>query len=147
MQGVKRRVVYVALYETIAVSLLGPSLAALSGRTWFQGGTLAVACSVVAVLWNLTYNTLFEAWEARQSVRGRSVARRVAHAVGFECGLILMLVPLFSWWLEVSLWQALLMNIGMSMFFVVYTYVFSWTFDRLFGLPASALPVDAEAGV
>ncbi|MCB2034668.1 MAG: hypothetical protein KDF57_15680, partial [Ottowia sp.] len=38
----------------------------------------------------------------------------------------------------VSLWQALLMDLGLLVFFLVYTYVFTWVFDRLFGLPASA---------
>jgi len=81
---------------------------------------------------------LFERWEARQSVRGRSVARRVAHAVGFEGGLVLFLVPLFAWWFDVGLWQALVMDLGLLLFFLAYTFVFNWCFDRVFGLPASA---------
>ena len=87
--------------------------------------------------WNLVFNTLFERWERAQPVRGRSTARRVAHSIGFEGGLVLWLVPFFAWWLQVSLWQALLMDVGLLMFFLVYTFVFTWVFDRLFGLPAS----------
>ena len=30
------------------------------------------------------------------------------------------------------------MNLGLAAFFLVYTFVFSWSFDRIFGLPASA---------
>ena len=94
--------------------------------------------TAIAIGWNLVFNALFEAWERRQPVRGRGVARRVAHAIGFEGGLLLWLVPFFAWWLGVSLWQALLMDLGLLVFFLVYTYVFTWVFDRLFGLPASA---------
>ena len=45
---------------------------------------LIATTSVIAVVWNLLFNTLFEAWESRQARRGRSLARRIAHAVGFE---------------------------------------------------------------
>ena len=82
------------------------------------------------------FNMLFERWERRQPTRGRSAARRVAHAIGFEGGLLLFLVPFFAWWLGVSLWQALVLDIGFLLFFLVYNFVFAWAFDRLFGLPA-----------
>ena len=69
---------------------------------------------------------------------GRSLARRVAHGVGFEGGLVLWLVPLMAWWLDISLWHAFLADLGILAFFLVYTVVFTWVFDRVFGLPASA---------
>ena len=64
--------------------------------------------------------------------------RRVMHALGFEGGLALMLIPLMAWWFGVGLWQALVMDLGLLLFFLVYTFVFNWGFDRLFGLPAAA---------
>jgi uncharacterized membrane protein len=30
------------------------------------------------------------------------------------------------------------MQAGLLVFFMVYTFVYNWCFDRLFGLPASA---------
>jgi len=47
-------------------------------------------------------------------------------------------VPLLAWWFGVSLWQALAMDFGLLLFFLVYTFVFTWVFDHLFGLPAAA---------
>ena len=145
MQGIKRRVVYVVLYETIAIVVASLGLAAMSGRDLGHSGVLAALASAVAVVWNVGFNHFFEAWESRQAVRGRSVARRLAHAVGFEGGLAAVLVPLFAWWLEVGLWQALWMDLGLLVFFLVYTFVFNWAFDRVFGLPASALDVTAAS--
>ncbi|MCJ0765496.1 PACE efflux transporter [Variovorax terrae] len=138
MQGIKRKVVYVALYEAIAIAVCSVALAAASGQGVAHASVLSAAASAVAVAWNLVFNHLFEAWEARQAVRGRSLGRRVAHAIGFEGGLVLFLVPLIAWWLNVSLWQALVMDLGLVVFFLIYTFVFSWAFDRVFGLPASA---------
>ncbi|MGO4396024.1 PACE efflux transporter [Variovorax sp. M-6] len=138
MQGLKRRVVYISLYEGIAIVVASAGLALMSGQGLGHSGVLAVIASVIAVLWNLTFNALFERWESRQAVRGRSVRRRVAHAIGFEGGLVAFLVPIFAWWLDVSLWEALVMDLGLVVFFLVYTFVFNWAFDAIFGLPASA---------
>lgn len=138
MQGIKRKLVYVSLYELIAVGLTSAGLALMAGSELGQAGVAAVASSAIALLWNLVYNTLFEAWEVRQQARGRGLLRRIAHAIGFEAGLVVMLVPLFAWWLEVSLWQALLLDFGLIAFFLVYTFIFNLAFDRVFGLPASA---------
>ena len=138
MQGLKRRVVYISLYEGIAIVAASAGLALMSGQGLGHSGVLAVIASVIAVLWNLTFNALFERWESRQAVRGRSVRRRVAHAIGFEGGLVAFLVPIFAWWLDVSLWEALVMDLGLVVFFLAYTFVFNWAFDAIFGLPASA---------
>jgi uncharacterized membrane protein len=81
---------------------------------------------------------MFERWEARQSRKGRSVLRRLVHSSGFEGGLVVMLVPLMAWWLGTSLWVAFVADLGVLAFFFVYSFVFTWVFDRVFGLPASA---------
>jgi uncharacterized membrane protein len=138
MQGPWRRVVYVGLYELIAIVMAGTGLMLMSGQGMFESGTLAVATSAVAVVWNGVFNGLFERWESRQAAPGRSLKRRIAHAVGFEGGLVVLLVPLIAWWLSVGLWQALVMDLSLTVFFLVYTFAFNWAFDAVFGLPLSA---------
>ena len=138
LQGIWRRVVYISLYEVLAIALAGLGLMLMSGESLVASGALATATSAVAVVWNLVFNSLFERWEARQPVKGRSVQRRIAHAVVFEAGLVLMLVPLIAWWLGIGLWEALVMDLALVVFFLVYTFVFNWAFDAVFGLPASA---------
>lgn len=138
MQGLKRKIVYVSLFELFAVALTSSFLMLLAGHDATHSGIAAIASSTIAVVWNFVYNYLFEAWEARQATRGRSVARRAAHAIGFEGGLVAVLVPLFAWWLNISLWEALVLDLGLVVFFMLYTFLFSLVFDRVFGLPASA---------
>lgn len=145
MQGIKRKVVYVGLYEAIAIVAASLGFAFMSGQELSHAAPLSVAASVIAVCWNLIFNSLFEMWESRQAVKGRSVARRVAHAIGFEGGLVVILVPLVAWWLQVSLWHAFLMDLGLVVFFLVYTFAFNWVFDRVFGLPASAMSTSPAA--
>lgn len=137
LQGPRRRFIYVGVYETLAIIIV--TLAFIAGdRSAAVAGGVAVGSSTIAVIWNYIFNTLFERWEARQAVRGRNGARRVLHALGFEGGLTLWLVPFMAWMLGVSLWQALLLDLGLLAFFLVYTFVFTWAFDHLFGLPAAA---------
>lgn len=136
--GVKRRLLYVSTYELIAIAAATLGLAQLTGQGAGHSSVVAVAGSCIALVWNLVFNWAFERWESRQVVRGRSVARRIAHAVGFEGGLVFTLVPLFAWWFGVSLWEAFVMDLALIVFFLCYTFVFNWAFDRLFGLPASA---------
>jgi len=140
MQGIWRRVVFVGLYEGIAIACTSVGLAAVSGghERLAAASLVAVGSSAVAVAWNLVFNWLFERWESGQAQRGRSLGRRVAHAVGFEGGLALMLIPLVAWGLGVSLMEAFWLDLGLLAFFLVYTFVFNWAFDKIFGLPASA---------
>ena len=138
MQGLKRKIVYVSLFEFFAVGLTTTTLMTLAGSDGGHSVVAAIASSTIAVIWNFIFNTLFEAWEARQSVKGRSVARRICHAVGFEGGLVAFLVPMFAWWLGISLWEAFIVDLWSVVFFLIYTFLFSLAFDRIFGLPASA---------
>ncbi|MCR5866606.1 MAG: PACE efflux transporter [Aquincola tertiaricarbonis] len=145
MQGIKRRIVFITLYELIAIAIVTGAVALIFGQGLGHSGALAVISSAIAVVWNLTFTHLFEMWEARQAVKGRSLKRRVAHAIGFEGGLVALLVPAFAWWLDISLWEALVADLGFVLFFLVYTFVFNWGFDRVFGLPASAAPAPQAA--
>lgn len=138
MKPVTRRVLQAVLYEAIAIAFVGPVLSLAFGAPPASTFGLAVVLSGIALAWNYVFNTLFERWEARQPVRGRSARRRIAHAIGFEGGLTFWLVPFMAWWLDVGLWPALLLDLAMLLFFLVYTFVFTWAFDRLFGLPAAA---------
>lgn len=145
MQGIRRKIVYVSLYEGLAIVSASLGMAWLSGSGMGKSTAAAVVASAVAVVWNLVFNTAFEWWEARQVVRGRSLKRRVAHAIGFEAGLAAMLLPAFAWILDISLWQALAVEAWLIVYFLLYTFCFNWAFDRAFGLPASAAPQPTTA--
>jgi uncharacterized membrane protein len=57
------------------------------------------------------------------------------HALGFELPMLAVFVVLFAWWFEISYTKAFLMDIAMTIFFLVGTFVFTWVFDTLFGQP------------
>jgi uncharacterized membrane protein len=63
------------------------------------------------------------------------MALRVAHAVLFELGLLIVLMPFIAWYLGVSLMQALVMDISFALFYLVYAFFFNLAYDRIFPLP------------
>ncbi|ATF89294.1 PACE efflux transporter [Burkholderia gladioli] len=139
MQGLKRKLLYVSLYEIIGMLISALGLALLSGQSPTSTGPLSVVITTIAVSWNFVYTTLFERWEARQANRTRTVGRRVLHAVGFQLTLILFLIPLIAWWMGISLAQAFLLDLALIVLIPCYTFAFNWLFDLVFGVPSSAL--------
>ncbi|MBA4352571.1 MAG: hypothetical protein C0427_15170 [Rhodobacter sp.] len=133
-----RRVLYATSFEAGGILLSSALLLLMAETTAGSSLAFAVLASTVAMLWNLAFNAMFEAWEARQPIRGRSLRRRAAHALLFEAGLVLALLPLTAWWFSVDLLTALAYEAVLIVAFLIYTYLFTWAFDRLFGLPASA---------
>lgn len=146
MSPTTRRVLQALLYEAVAISVVGPVLSMAFDKSTASTFGLAVAMSGIALTWNYGFNWLFERWESRQAVRGRSFFRRLAHGAGFEGGLVIILLPVMSLWLDISLIAALLANLGLLAFFFFYAIAFTWSFDRVFGLPASALAVGPQRG-
>ena len=57
------------------------------------------------------------------------------HAILFEA--VLMIVGLFltAWWLSIGYLEAFLLDLGFSAFFLVYAYVYNWTYDVIFPVP------------
>ncbi|MEW9901773.1 PACE efflux transporter [Pseudomonas putida] len=149
MQGPLRKVVQAVLYEAIAVAVLSPAIALVYKNGLAHAGALSLMLSASALLWNVVYNYLFECWESRRANRARTVGRRLLHSVGFEGGLVVLLVPLVAWWLQISWWAALVTDLGLFVFFLFYALVFQWGFDRVFDVPLSAqgrAPADACSG-
>ena len=135
-----RRILQAVLYETIAVMLVTPVITWLFAHPPLSAFALSAFMSAIALAWNYVFNLAYERWEAAQAVKGRTLYRRLVHGVAFEGGLALILIPVMALWLEVSLLQALLADIGIVLFFFFYTVAFTWTFDKVVGLPQSALP-------
>ncbi len=144
---VTRRVVQAVLYEGIAVAAVTPTLALIFDHAAGSAFVLTVIMSSVALAWNYLFNSLFERWEARSGHTGRPWPIRALHALGFEGGLLVMLVPLMAWWLEVTLLEAFVADLGIFVFFLVYTFAFTWVFDRVFGLPVGARMPGPDASI
>ncbi len=136
---VLRRIVYVIGYEGLSVLFTVVVMSGLLGHGGGQSVLTAVLLSTAATAWNYVWNTLFEAIERRVGATGRGARSRALHALGYEGGVLLVTIPLVSLMLGVSLVEAAMLEAGLLVFFLVFTTVYAMLFDRVFGLPASAL--------
>ncbi|WP_374394181.1 PACE efflux transporter [Tabrizicola sp.] len=138
MTPARRKIVYAVSFETLGTLVATIALMLMSDADAGSSLVLSILTATIALSWSFVFNTIFEAWEARQPVKGRSLRRRTAHALLFEGGLVLICIPVMAWWLQVGYLEALVYEAGLIALFIAYTYAFTWGFDRIFGLPASA---------
>lgn len=139
MQGMQRRLVYVVGYETLGLLVGTTVMTLLTGSPPTTTGPMAIMITVVAAVWNLAFNYLFEAWERRRRDRTRTTYRRILHAVAFQLTLVCLLIPLIVWWLEITLVQAFLLDLVFIVYIPFFTFAYNWTSDKIFGVPASAV--------
>lgn len=138
LQGFKRKIIQAISYEVLAIVMVSPFVSFIFDASLASATSLSILVSVLALLWNMLFNTLFEAWEKRQRDRTRTLKRRVIHALSFEIGFGIMVIPITALWLGISWQAAISLEIGLMLFFMLYQFVFQWAFDKLFGLPLSA---------
>ena len=104
--------------------------------------------STFAAVWNYVYNLGFDRILKRLTGSVHKRMRvRVLHALLFEGGLVVMLVPLIAWWLDISLWEALVADIALVVFYVVFAFVYNLAYDHIFPIPEGKVkPADSRAG-
>ncbi|MBV0890539.1 PACE efflux transporter [Paracoccus sp. Z118] len=136
MRTTRDRIRHAILFEAIGLVFLIGGGALLTGFDVQALGVIGVVSSLVATAWVFVYNWLFD--RAMLRIRGSVVKThpiRALHALLFEVGLLVILLPFIAWMLNATLWQAFLFDIGIVIFYLVYGYVFNWTYDRIFPLP------------
>ncbi|WP_151718718.1 PACE efflux transporter [Gemmobacter serpentinus] len=136
MRSFKDRLRHALAFEILGLMIITPLAMLLLHHPVAQLGIVTVGSALVAMLWVGIYNWLFDM--AKQRLHGgteKGWTARVVHAVLFEIGLLSVLLPLIAYVLQISIWQALLLDIGFALFYMVYAFVFNWGYDRLFPLP------------
>lgn len=126
----RERVLHAVSFELIAVLIAAPLLSWVLNVSLGKMGVLTITISLVAMLWNMLYNSLFDRLQQALAF-SRTLVVRALHALGFELGLIVFTLPLAAWWLDIGLWQALVLEGGVLLFFLPYTLGFNWAYDVL----------------
>lgn len=141
MRTTADRIRHTLLFETIAITLTTVITVLLLNKPVATMGALAVSLSLMAMLCNYFYNLVFDHWRMRcgeSSPSQRSTVTRAIHAMGFELTFVTITLPIIAWWLNMGLWQALLLDISFAVFFIFYTFAYNWAYDRVFPIPIKA---------
>ena len=128
-RSVKERFFHALGFEVVAIAICAPLGAWLLGYSLAHIGVLTLMISLVAMSWNMVFNAIFDCAQRRMGFH-RTLWARAIHAVVFEIGLLLAVVPLAAWWLSIGMWEAFVLDIGIALFFLPYTFAFNWTYDH-----------------
>ena len=126
----RERLLHASLFEVLAIGLSAPLAAWLTGRGIGDMGVLTAVVALMALLWNMVYNWMFDRVQMRMGFE-RSMTIRVVHAFLFELGLLIIAVPFIAWWMDVSLWHAVVVDIGLVLFYLPYTFFYNLAYDAL----------------
>jgi uncharacterized membrane protein len=126
------------MFEIMAILLTTFLGGWITGLEMAEIGMLGVFFSLIAMTWNLIFNYLFDLWNNKyRDAQAKTVILRVIHASIFEVVLFVIGIFLTMWWLEVGLWYAIILDAGLSLFFLVYAFLFNWGYDIVFPIPQS----------
>ncbi len=141
MRSFGDRVRHAVLFELIGLATFTPLAAIVFNQPIAHMGVIGVVGATVATLWNFIYNLGFD--RALMRLRGevqKTIGIRIIHAVLFEAGLVVILIPFIAWYLQITLVAALLMDIAVVTFYLVYAFVFNIAYDWVFPIKASQQP-------
>lgn len=124
------RMAHAFLYEFLALvlTIVGVLLFTQHDVGAVFGSMLAI--SLVALVYNFYFNILFDRWfPGPRAQRGLRV--RVLYAFLFDVCLLNLTTPMVALILDVSLLEALLLDIWVTLFVMVYTFAFNAVYDAL----------------
>ncbi|NHI00914.1 MULTISPECIES: PACE efflux transporter [Oceanimonas] len=139
MRTTKDRIRHTLGFEIIGLVIFAPLASLVFNHDLMEMGLMALVGSLIATIWNYVYNLLFD--HAMLRLRGdvrKTTPVRVLHALLFEGGLLILFLPMIAWHLGISLWEAFMMDIAMSAFYLCYAFLYNLAYDRLFPVPHPA---------
>jgi len=123
------------LFHTVLFELLGASLAII-GLILFTNhqpealsGTVIVLMTI-AMTWNFVFNAVFDRLYPGKREQ-RSLKMRIYFVLVFEAGLLLLTIPVLAYILNISLLEAFLLDISVTIFITLYAFAFNYCYDHI----------------
>ena len=139
MRTILDRIRHTLLFELFGLTISTVGASMILNKPLFEMGVLGIIFSFLAMGWNLTFNWIFDLWDQKfRNMAKRTILLRIIHACLFEAGMLIAGMFIVAWWLGVGLFEALLIDIGFSVFFLIYAFCYNWAYDVVFPVPKQA---------
>lgn len=130
----RERALQTLAYEAGGLLVVSPLWSIAAGATAIESATLLICLSIAVMAWMAVYNTAFDIVDAR--LAGRAASNRphrwrVVHAAGLEVTSVLATWPLIAWLADLGWLEALAADLGLTVAYAAYGYLFHLGFDRL----------------
>ena len=126
----KERIFHSLLFEGLALIILIVLGNLVGGIDTSTMTGVAIFMSLMAMTWNYVYNLIFDRWFGENRIE-RSMTTRILHSIGFEIGLLFATVPFLMWALQMDFLSVLILDMGMVIFFLVFSVVYNWIYDQV----------------
>ncbi len=131
MRNTRDRLRHAIGFELIGLLIAAPLASWVTGVGLNHMGPLALFFSVLATVWNYVYNIGVDKLLLKyQGHTHKSLWQRIAHTFGFEGGLLFVALPVMSWWLDISMMEALVLDLGFVLFYLVYAFIYNGATTR-----------------
>lgn len=130
----RERCLQTVSFELVGIGFVSPLYAYLAGTPMLHGFALITILSIAILIWSPVFNTVYDLIERHRTGRvasQRPHASRVIHAILHEVSAILLTCPLLMWMGGHTLEAALAFNLGLTLTYSVYTYVFHIAYDQI----------------
>ena len=142
IRSTRERIIQTIAFELIGLLLIVPLFTAYTKTTHLKGLMILCVVSVLVMSWSALHNTLFDILEWRFLARiasDRSEKLRAVHALSLELTSMIVTLPVLVWLLNMSWSNALVLDIALTLAYVVYGYLFHRAFD--FVRPVKNIPI------
>lgn len=126
---VKERIFHAVLFE-IGAMLVGALAILIGSGDAHTAMGLGFALAVVAMLCNFAFNWLFDKIFTGKREE-RSALFRIFHTTAFEATLLIATIPMIAYALDLTLWQAFLADVALTLIIMVYAFLFNWIYDHV----------------
>ena len=136
MRSFPDRVRHTLMFEVIGLMIIIPVSSVLLDKPMSQMGVVGLGSATIATLWNFLFNIGFD--HGMRKLYGhvtKTVRSRLVHTVLFELGLLAILLPPMAWYLDMGLFETLMLDLGIVAFYLVYNFAFNIGYDKIFPLP------------
>ncbi|CAI3947650.1 Uncharacterized membrane protein [Commensalibacter communis] len=127
------RIRHAIMFEILGLVLFIPCSVWVFHHSVTDMGVIGIFSSLAATIWNFVYNLGFD--KTLLFFLGyvkKNLLIRVLHTILFEVGLTLVTLPMIAWYLNISFLDALIMDIGIVVFYLVYAFFFNIAYDFIF---------------
>ncbi len=130
----RERLIQTLCFEALGLAIVSPLFAQFVGGTSAESLLVLAVLSVAVMGWSALYNTAFDWVELRCTGRLASYRPhrlRLVHSVGLELTAALLTWPLIVALTPLGWLESLAADIGLTLAYTVYGYLFHLGFDRL----------------
>jgi len=145
LRSARERACQTLAYEIGGLAIAAPLYSLIFGGGAGEGFALVAALALAVMIWSPIHNTVFDWVEWRMTGRvasDRPHRWRVVHAITHEATSLVVTVPVILWLTDHGIVGALLVDLGLTLFYAGYAYVFHLAYDRL--RPVARPPVAQE---